>query len=72
MTEITYHEEIYHRGHLVFDCNVKTERGRNIMAKRDEAWKLYEAGLVSLVQRRIGPLGSEIFEYIMQHKKRKH
>lgn len=65
--------EVYYTGFLVTDIGdspkrEKTELQLAAMAKRDEAWKLYEKGLVNLVQRRVSP---GVFDYIMQWKRLK-
>lgn len=66
-------EEVYYTGFLVADIGDQPKREKTgqqlaAMAKRDEAWKLHEKGLVNLVQRRVAPF---VFDYIMQWKTRK-
>jgi hypothetical protein len=57
----------YYTGHLFADRQqevrkgVLTPKAKRVHALGNEAWSLYEKGLVTLVQKKIGPM---LYDYI--------
>lgn len=61
---------IYHRGDLSADrsmfgsSGVKNDRQVDASLVGRAAWQAYESGKVTLLRRRVGPVGTSHFEYI--------